>query len=276
MRNLFYRLIMFIDSVDEDDLNYKIALYMVKNFPSLGKMRINELAAECYVSAATISRFCRELGFENYAELKQECLRAIEHERKLGNLIDVEPAVMRDTPKLASTQFLNQLTSDLENFSGSIDWKKIDRVLQMIHDTEDVNFYGIQFSNAAATHLQGDLMVVGKFTHAPIDIQAQERRAKNATEDSLAIIMSVKGNYMYQSGRRTLNYLERSGCTVVVITSQPEDELPILADYVVPLGPFKSSHSGKHALLALVEMMALRYYTLYNPSFDILRNDIGK
>ena len=274
MRNLLYRLIMFIDSVNIDDLNYKIALYMVRHFAELGNMRINELARECYVSAATISRFCREIGYENYAELKQECLREIDYERTLDNLIDVPTELMLKEPKEASTMFIDDLIKAMKGFSDNIDWDSIDHVLNMIHDYDDVTFYGIHTSNSVARHLQGDLMVINKFTYAPIDIQDQEIQAKMSNEDSLAIIISVKGHYFIQSGR-TAQYLERSGCKIVLVTILSEEVLPIHVDYILPLNYDCKGQEGKHILMALVELMAYRYNVLYNPTLAVFNDDVG-
>ena len=69
MKNLFYRLIIFLDTAQENDTNYNIAWFMANNFYRIANMRISELAAECFVSPATISRFCRALGYENFAHL---------------------------------------------------------------------------------------------------------------------------------------------------------------------------------------------------------------
>ena len=73
MKNLFYRLMIYLDTASETDTNYFIALFMANNFYRIPDMRISELAEECFVSPATISRFCRALGYENFAHLKQEC-----------------------------------------------------------------------------------------------------------------------------------------------------------------------------------------------------------
>ena len=67
MKNLFYRLIIYLDTANEKDTNYNIALFMANNFALISGMRISELANACFVSPATISRFCRALGSENYA-----------------------------------------------------------------------------------------------------------------------------------------------------------------------------------------------------------------
>ena len=74
MKNLFYRLIIFLDTAQENDTNYNIAWFMANNFYRIADMRISELAAECFVSPATISRFCRALGYEKFCSFKTRML----------------------------------------------------------------------------------------------------------------------------------------------------------------------------------------------------------
>ena len=48
----------------------RIAQVMLANLSELGNMQNQELAKLCYVDAATISRFVRNLGFLKYGEFK--------------------------------------------------------------------------------------------------------------------------------------------------------------------------------------------------------------
>ena len=89
MKNLFYRLLIYLDSANETDTNYNIAWYMAHHISEVAHMGISKLASECFVSPATISRFCRTLGYENYAHLKQECAWFSSTSRKFNNLINV-------------------------------------------------------------------------------------------------------------------------------------------------------------------------------------------
>ena len=89
MKNLFYRLIIYLDTASEKDTNYNIALFLANNFYRISSMRINELADACFVSPATISRFCKSLGYENFAHLKQECHSFHSNDKKFNNLINV-------------------------------------------------------------------------------------------------------------------------------------------------------------------------------------------
>ena len=48
----------------------KLANFVVANGPSAQQMSISEMAAECGVAEATVSRFCRRLGYSGYSAFK--------------------------------------------------------------------------------------------------------------------------------------------------------------------------------------------------------------
>jgi DNA-binding MurR/RpiR family transcriptional regulator len=87
----------------------------------------------------------------------------------------------------------------------------------------------------------------------------------NMTKDSVAIVVSVNGHFM-GTASKMMKYLKKSKCKVVLITSEEKNFLTIPIDYRIKLSKPKDGKSGKHALLTTVELMSLRYYTLYSPS----------
>lgn len=262
MKSLFYRLIIFLDTANEADTNYNIAWYMAHNFSKIAKMKINQLAKECYVSPATISRFCRALGYENYAHLKQECSSFILDSKKSNNLIDVPLNMMKDKPKEGTAYYSKQVCDAIINLSNCLDWKIIDKVLRLIHDSNLVAFFGTQFSHSAALHFQTDLLMLEKFTMAYMETQRQMDCAKSLDANSVAIIISVNGYYIH-SNYKILQYLKKSRCKVVLMTSDPSLDLKINVDHKIVFGNSKLRKTGKHTLLTTIELMALRYYSLY-------------
>ena len=173
MKNLFYRLIIFLDTAQENDTNYNIAWFMANNFYRIANMRISELAAECFVSPATISRFCRALGYENFAHLKQECYTFHSHDKKFNNLINISLETMKDSPLQATQQYIQQVIQYISDLPKLLDWNEVDAILKLIHDSESVAFFGTQFSQSAALHLQTDLLMLEKFTMAYMETERQ-------------------------------------------------------------------------------------------------------
>lgn len=270
MKNLFYRLIIFLDTAQENDTYYNIALFMANNFYRIATMRISELASECFVSPATISRFCRALGYENYAHLKQECYTFHSNDKRFNNLINISLETMRDNPQEATDEYVQQVINYVSDLPRVLDWKEIDATLELIHQSHSVAFFGTQFSQSAALHFQTDLLMLEKFTMAYMDISRQLECAKSLTKDSVAILITVNG-YFTGSGHKILQYIKKSGCKVVLMTCNPDLDIEIPIHHHIIMGDKVNRKTGKHSLLTTIELMSLRYYSLYCPSLQELK-----
>jgi len=262
MKNLFYRLLIFLDSASETDTNYNIAWYMAHNLSAVANMGISKLARECFVSPATISRFCRALGYENYAHLKQECAFFSSSKRKFSNLIDVPLDMMKNNPKDCSEYYSQQVSIGVKQLSLHLDWNIIDKFLRDLHDSDTVAFFGMQFSHSASLHFQTDLLMLEKFTIAYMETSRQIECAKNLDENSLAVIVTVNGNFIH-SGKKILTYIKKSNAKVALITNNPEIDLDMDIDYTIIIGNKDNIRIGKHNLLTTMELMSLRYYSMY-------------
>ena len=219
MKNLFYRLLIYLDSANETDTNYNIAWYMAHHISEVAHMGISKLASECFVSPATISRFCRTLGYENYAHLKQECAWFSSTSRKFNNLINVPLDMMKDHPEESTAYYSQQICTSLSQLSSYLDWNVIDEVLKLIHDSDNVAFFGTQFSHSVALHFQTDLLMLEKLTNAK----------------------------------------------VVIITNDQDFDFGFEPNYIIEIGDSKYKKTGKHNLLTTMELMSLRYYSIYYP-----------
>lgn len=267
MKSLFYRLIIFLDTASDTETNYAIAWYMAHNFQKVSTMGISKLAQECFVSTATISRFCRTLGYENFAHLKQECYTFSAKNKKYNNLIDMSFESMKAEPTNTTLEYckkINNCVADLHNY---LDYKIVDQVLKLIHESKTTAFFGTQFSHSAALHLQTDLLMLEKFTLAHIDFQRQIECAKSLDENSTAIIISINGYYL-ESNKKLLSYLSKSKCKVVLITCNPNIPIGIHVDQTIIMGDYRDRKLGKHLLLTTMELMSLRYYALYYPDVE--------
>ena len=214
MKNLFYRLLIYLDSANETDTNYNIAWYMAHHISEVAHMGISKLASECFVSPATISRFCRTLGYENYAHLKQECAWFSSTSRKFNNLINVPLDMMKDHPEESTAYYSQQICTSLNQLSSYLDWNVIDEVLKLIHDSDNVAFFGTQFSHSVALHFQTDLLMLEKFTMAYMEQTSQLQCAKELDENSVAIILTVSG-HIFNGSQKMISYIKKSNAKLL-------------------------------------------------------------
>ena len=103
MNYLFYRLVMFVNTSSKDDLNYAIADFILKNISAIANMNIVVFANTCHVSPASISRFCRKLGFDDYIHLRKEC--ADFTSKKLSEYVNPD---MYNRPQIATNTYLTK------------------------------------------------------------------------------------------------------------------------------------------------------------------------
>ncbi len=262
MKGLYYRLIVFLDTADENSTNYNIAWYMVHHLEEISTIGISELAKVCFVSPATISRFSRTIGYENFAHLKQNCASNRKYRTLMHSANKIPTSMMKKNPHQATFEYvekINQATSEMVEY---LNWEQIDEVLKLIHDMKNVYFFGTQFSHSAALHLQADLLMMDKFTIAYIDYEKQLETAKYLDDESVAIIISVNGHFA-SSASKAMHYIKKANSKVVFITHDASLEEVKYADYVIELGSKSNGDYGKHTLLTLMELLSSRYYTLF-------------
>lgn len=73
MGSLAEKLMSYVSTAPQQDANYDIALAMLNHYGKLKNLSLAEIADLCYVSKASISRFCRFMGFDGFREL-HDCL----------------------------------------------------------------------------------------------------------------------------------------------------------------------------------------------------------
>ena len=80
--SLAEKLMSYVSPTPQQDANYDSALAMLTHYGKLKNLSLAGIADLCYVSKASISRFCRFMGFDGFREL-HDCLLqdfSIEHE----------------------------------------------------------------------------------------------------------------------------------------------------------------------------------------------------
>lgn len=250
MKSLFDQLVIYLDTANEIDTNYNIAWYVVRNFSKITDMSINELADKCYVSPATISRFCKSLGYENYLHFKQVCTLD-----KTFDNYNIDLTNMRYKPKECTKYYLKNICDEISKLSSILEWDIIDEVLQVIYDSKKIVFFQNYFLHFVSLYFQIDLLNLGKLVYAPVEYKKQLEHAKSLNEDSIAIVIGddeyIRDNF------RIIQYLKKSKCKIVLLTNK--QDIKISMDYIIRI----ESNMSKYTLLAIIELMIYRYRSLY-------------
>ena len=74
MQGVIMNLLSYINGSMIHDTNYHLALALLKHLPEIQDLSLVEMAGNCFVSQATLHRFCKLIGYRNYSTLREACL----------------------------------------------------------------------------------------------------------------------------------------------------------------------------------------------------------
>lgn len=149
MNSLFSMWLLILNNALVEDATYNIAQYFIVNYKNLDKISISKVASDCLTSPATINKFCRQIGFQSYQDLKSQVkyfyqirMKQMEHRFEI-----------MDDQKL-----LNYLDTDAKKEFQ----EQIDQIAKLIYEAKQVRLVGATYPLALAQNFQEDLIMMGK------------------------------------------------------------------------------------------------------------------
>lgn len=264
--DILYNLLTYINASYSQDMYYTICYQVLNNIEKIPSISINELADLCYTSPATISRFCKALKCDNFAEFKKEVqsgLQQASHEIKL------EPedlvAIHKDPSKCADMVYDLSIDSLIES-KKHVNIHDIDRLCDIIYDAKKLHFFGFQFNKILASDIQFKLVKLGKFSYAFADRGDDSQRIELLDEDSVAIVLSVRARPVPIG--ELVKAIKNRGAKVILITMNDKSEVIKLADHTFVVhgkeSDFtESSLSGSTTIKTYFDLLYVRYGLLY-------------
>ncbi|UYO96956.1 MurR/RpiR family transcriptional regulator [Microbacterium sp. M28] len=226
------------------------------------ELTITELAERAGSSPASVTRFCRSLGFDGYTQFRV----AIATELGRGSAeqtwhtdigAEFEPT---DSPEKILRTLLTTHVRGLETTAEGIDLDAVGRAAQAISGSRHVDIYGLGGSAGIADELQRRLHRIGISSHAWADVHDGLASAVLQDENSVAIGVSSTGQT-----NETVQMLAQAGAVgafAVAITHDDESWIADVADVSIttaaPVGYLRPDDmSVKHAQLFVIDLLYL-------------------
>ena len=151
--DILYNLLTYINASYSQDMYYTICYQVLNNIEKIPDISINELADLCYTSPATISRFCKALKCDNFAEFKKEVqvgLKQASHEIKLhpDDLVEIH-----QNPVHCVDMVYDLTINSLIESKKHINIHEIDRLCDIIYDAKKLHFLRSLYSSPS--HMYG-------------------------------------------------------------------------------------------------------------------------
>lgn len=248
----------------------RIAQYLLEKPDAPLTLTIGELAADSGVSPATITRFCRIIGYTGYApfrvDLAKDFGRSTAHDSwrtDIGRSFGPD-----DSATDVLSTLLNAHTRTLRETADVMDLAVIQRIAAAIAASTNVDIYGVGGSAMLAGEMQARLYRIGISTHTWSEVHAGLTSAAIQGVDSVALGISNTGRT--EETIQMLRQAGRSGALTVAISNNPDSPLVAEAELAI----ITSAHerflqpddlSAKHGQLFVLDLL---YLLVAQENFD--------
>ncbi|WP_309129592.1 MurR/RpiR family transcriptional regulator [Microbacterium sp.] len=240
----------------------KIADVVTEHPTAPVELTITELADRAGTSPATVTRFCRALGFDGYTQFRVGVASEIGRgdaeeswEADIGREFGAE-----DEPGKVLQTLVALHVDSLESTAARLDLDNVLRVADAITASRHVDIYGVGGSGVIAREFQGRLYRIGVNAHAWSDVHDGLTSAVLQNRDSVAVGISSTGRT--DETVQMLSQAGAAGAFTVAITHDAESWLAGLADVslatAAPTGYLRPDDlSVKHSQLLVLDLLYL-------------------
>lgn len=210
----------------------KLADYILSAQDCISRMSISELAGACSVADATVSRFCRRLGYQGYPDFKIAIANASIH-RLEDNPLSGE-ITQEDSLETISQKLLNASTMAMVQTREVLDLDAVARAAALLRNSTSVLCMGQGGSMliaSEAAHLFSTIS--GKFRPVS-DSHMQAMAAAMVESTDTILFFSYSGSTLAMLD--TLETARERGSKVILVTRFPNSPGAALADIVLQCG----------------------------------------
>ncbi|HEY5223404.1 MAG TPA: MurR/RpiR family transcriptional regulator [Microbacteriaceae bacterium] len=240
----------------------KIADFVLENPQAPLKLSIGELARHAGTSAATVTRFCRLLGYTGYVPFRVSIAtdlgRSTAHESwtaDIGRAFGPD-----DSPSDVLSTLINAHSRTLQETASVIDVNDMARIARGIAASNHVDIYGVGGSAMLADELQARFYRIGINAHSWSEVHAGLTSAAILGTNSVAIGISNTGRT--EETIQMLSEAGRAGAMTVAISNNPDSPMAAAADMSIITSVYEhflqpDDLSAKHGQLLVLDLLYL-------------------
>ncbi|MEO7006945.1 MAG: MurR/RpiR family transcriptional regulator [Terrimesophilobacter sp.] len=240
----------------------KIASFLLEHPQAPLKMSIGDLALSAGTSAATVTRFCRLIGFSGYVPFRVSIAtdlgrRAARESWKadIGRAFGPD-----DSPADVLSTLLNAHTRSLRETASIMDLSLMKDISRRIAGCNHLDIYGIGGSAVLAGEMQARLYRIGVNVHHWSEVHAGLTSA--AIQDSGSVAIGISNTGRTTETVDMLAQARRAGALTIAMCNNPRSPLTEAADLNIITSVYErflqpDDLTAKHAQLLVLDLLYL-------------------
>ena len=249
MNTLLSRLIVYINSCVKKDVIYEIARYIIKNYSYCQNITLKDIMDECYVSRASVTRFCEYFGFHSWNNFQSFLVK---------------------TKKVKEQQIESRFSNiDIESIYDHLCYiaknnlkKEINALVEIINQSSRIYLFGAVYPLSLAVDFQINMISIGKTVYS--DFQSESDYLEPMNEDDLAIILTASGRYVGECKSKFNLICNNAGKKAVISCSNRYSSLQYINHYLyIPTTNKNSFVDFDYYTILILDLIYIEYNLKY-------------
>ncbi|GGJ25551.1 MurR/RpiR family transcriptional regulator [Paenibacillus hunanensis] len=203
----------------------RLANYILQQPSSISRMGITQLATQCGISPATVTRFCKTFHFEGFPDFKMKLAAELAQQSIPGSYQDIIAG--NPLSEIVKAIESNHVSS-INDTTRLLSLPRLEQAIGYLIRARRIDLYGIATSSIVAQDFYQKLIRIGKNCTAFADSHMQITSASTLSSDDVAIAISYSGET-----KETIDALtcaKENGATTLSLTQYSSNPLADIAD----------------------------------------------
>ena len=256
--------------LDMSESEQEIIDLIMKDPYAFSEMSVDEIAAKCYVSRATVYRLCKKLGLSGLSDLKVQIKTDLEHYEAENSGFDFNyPVESHDSEWKIANILKEDYEKTLLSTLNLLNHDELKKAAYRIDQCRMVNIYTDAGNIYFAKNFAFQMMEINRQVNVPEVSYMQRLAAATSDKDVFSIVISFGGRALQIE--TLCKILRDRNSPVLLICSAEAKALYPYGDYRLLLSPHEdhyrkiSSFSTRISLLYLLDML---YTCIFNLDYE--------
>lgn len=240
----------------------KIGSFLLQHPQAPLELSIMELAEQTKTSPATVTRFCRLLGYAGYVPFRVSIASDMgRSDARESWKADIGRAFgPDDSPRDVLSTLVNAHTRSLEETAAVMDLALMNKIARRIAMSSHVDIYGIGGSGVMAKELQSRLYRIGINAHHWSEVH--EGLTSAAIQDSNSVAIGISNTGRTEETLQMLREAGEAGALTIALSNNPGSPLAESADEAIITSVHEQflqpdDLSAKHVQLLVIDLIYL-------------------
>lgn len=252
----------YLNRHDSDKTYAKIITYLLTHQTEVQTLTISQIAERCFVSPATLTRFCQAFNIPSFGDLRE--LLNTNQQMKSYNYLRMKETdfqQLQEQPDLFLGNYAAEITKALQDVLGKIDYPSVDLLLEKIQQAKKVVLIGYTTTLELARTMQTGFIASNKLTHVPETTDLQEKAIREADEQTVILVLSSYGTIL-TSHVEWITQISKGPAYSVLITQHTQNLITNLFDEVINVTNTNYVQIGNYPLEFFGDFLVRRYAAL--------------